>query len=250
MKKNKMMRVAGALMVVTLLTLSIVSGTFAKYVTSDSESGSARVAKFGVDVVASGTLFDKTYKAATNNGPGGEGAEDTNDTALTVESSTNVVAPGTKNADGLALSITGTPEVDVQVAINVTVNNDVVLKANNALPDKTTGNSATFDNKKDYYPVVYTLKKGTEVLKSGNLTDIKTKLESYAGRYDAGTNLTNTIGNLTLTWEWDFDNEGAGTYDKQDTLLGDLAAGTATVDSSLYNINAGVEITLSVTQID
>lgn len=247
MKKNKMMRIAGVLLIAVLLTMSVVSGTFAKYVTSDSVSDSARVAKFGVDVAASGKLFDQNYLATSDDTPAGTTPDGSDNTALTVESSTNVVAPGTKNTEGLTLSVTGTPEVDVQVAITVTVNNDIVLKANGTLPDKTTGGNETFNNASDYYPVVYTLKKGTEVLASGNLAAIKTKLESYAGRYDAGTNLANAFGELTLTWAWSY---GDGTYDKQDTLLGDLAAGTATVDSSLYNINAGVAITLSVTQID
>ena len=61
MKKSKSMRAAGALLVATLLSTSAVSGTYAKYVTSDSGSDTARVAKFGVVVAASGSLFSETY---------------------------------------------------------------------------------------------------------------------------------------------------------------------------------------------
>ena len=43
MKKNKMMRAASALMVATLLTTSVISGTFAKYVTSVNSSDWARI---------------------------------------------------------------------------------------------------------------------------------------------------------------------------------------------------------------
>ncbi|MBR6599807.1 MAG: hypothetical protein IKK88_05855, partial [Oscillospiraceae bacterium] len=72
MKKNNSMRAAGGLMIATMLTTSIVSGTYAKYVTSDSATDTARVAKFGVTVEASGSLFDTTYMSSEGgNKPGG-----------------------------------------------------------------------------------------------------------------------------------------------------------------------------------
>ena len=52
MKKNRMMRVASALLVAVLLTTCAISGTFAKYVTTESGSDFARVAKWGVNVEA------------------------------------------------------------------------------------------------------------------------------------------------------------------------------------------------------
>ncbi|MDE6767712.1 MAG: hypothetical protein K2J35_05915, partial [Eubacterium sp.] len=61
MKKNKMMRIASALLVLCLLTTCVISGTFAKYVTSNDGSDSARVAKFGVSVTVSGSTFAKEY---------------------------------------------------------------------------------------------------------------------------------------------------------------------------------------------
>ena len=57
MKKNKMMRTASGLLVATLLTTSMISGTFAKYTTQDEASDSARVAKWGVTALATGSLF-------------------------------------------------------------------------------------------------------------------------------------------------------------------------------------------------
>ena len=62
MKKNKMMRAASALLVAVLLTTSVISGTFAKYTTSDEGSDTARVAKWGVTVLAKDlTMFDTQY---------------------------------------------------------------------------------------------------------------------------------------------------------------------------------------------
>ncbi|MFR0985955.1 MAG: hypothetical protein ACLSFZ_04975 [Frisingicoccus sp.] len=45
MKKNRMMRLASSLLVLTLLTTCVISGTFAKYTTQAGGSDTARVAK-------------------------------------------------------------------------------------------------------------------------------------------------------------------------------------------------------------
>lgn len=266
MKKNKSMRAAGGLMIATLLSTSIVSGTYAKYVTSDSASDTARVAKFGVTVTASGSLFDKTY-LTTSNTPGGATADE-NGTVLSVESSgavnniENVVAPGTKNKDGITFAIAGTPEVDVQLDITVgDTLEEVFLKANPSLPDMTTGNATdTFNNATDYYPVKFTLTQSTKtdpLVDGGTLEQVKTTLTGLTARYDANTDLSKAVGTLKLTWEWDFDDaDDVGKYDKQDTLLGDLAAGTALApsveltDGTDYNLEEKIKIAISVTQID
>lgn len=57
MKKNRMLRMASALLILTLLTTSVIGGTFAKYVSEGSVSDTARVAKWGVEIKTSGTLY-------------------------------------------------------------------------------------------------------------------------------------------------------------------------------------------------
>ena len=264
MKKNKSMRLAGGLMIATMLSTSIVSGTYAKYVTSDNAEDSARVAKFGVTVTASGSLFDKTYMSVGGgNTPGGTTA-DTGDTTLTVESSNadNLVAPGTKNTEGITFVIAGTPEVDVKLDVVVDEVKEVFLNAKTDLPDMTTGKvDDKFDNTDDYYPVKFTLTQdtGTEVtlVNGGKLSDVEDALEKISRYINVSDkDLSETIGTLNLTWEWDFDASGVGTYDKQDTLLGDLAAGTTLVpDTTLtantdYCLDESIKISISVTQVD
>jgi len=62
MKKNVMMRVASALLVAVLMTTCAISGTFAKYTTSKTDSDSARVAKWGVSVdVVGASAFNTNY---------------------------------------------------------------------------------------------------------------------------------------------------------------------------------------------
>ena len=256
MKKNMMMRMASVLLIAVLMSTCAISGTFAKYVTSDSATDTARVAKFGVVVTAEGSLFSKTYvEQADGNVPG--------DADLTVRSSDEdkLVAPGTQNDEGITFEVTGTPEVSVSVSVVIENVSEVFLKANASLPDMTTGANDIFENDVDYYPVKFTLTqdKGLGVstlVDGGKLADVETALEALSATYGPNTDLAKEIGTLKLTWKWDFDNAGAGTYDKQDTLLGDLAAGTTLVPATTltpgtdYNLNTEIEIKITVTQID
>ena len=50
MKKNRMMRLASVLLVLTLLTTSVISGTFAKYTSTVTGSATATVAKWSFEV--------------------------------------------------------------------------------------------------------------------------------------------------------------------------------------------------------
>ena len=114
MKKNKMMRLASVLLVLCLLTTSVISGTFAKYVTTDAQYDTARVAKFGVVASLSGDLFGATYVGADDNSITTYGVND-GTVSSSVDGKDFVVAPGTENIKGLTLSITGTPEVATKV---------------------------------------------------------------------------------------------------------------------------------------
>lgn len=256
MKKNKMMRIASVLLIAVLLTASVISGTFAKYVTSDNTGDKARVAKFGVVVLGEGSLFAKSYLAADDNTPGEKASDGKEIEELTVETSNGdkLVAPGTKNDEGMTISVIGTPEVDVRVTIGISNVKDVFLAAANDLPDMTTGKDAYFSNDEDYHPIVFTLagsfvennwkaikdtvgfddltakEKGESI--SGSLETILSILEEVFddGIYvDANEDLSEVIGTLKLTWEWKFvQNENnpdkITDRDRKDTLLGDLAA--------------------------
>ena len=289
MKKNWTMRVALLMVALTLITSCFVSGTYAKYVTAGGANDTARVAKFGVIIESDGNLFADTYKTTANTP--GETTDTTAYTSLSVVSSAaaagpgtdvdNVVAPGTKNDDGVTISVTGTPEVAVNVALTVTAadgsafdatTDEIYLKAvsgNAAYKDMTTAAADdVFAPAADYYPVKFTLSvAGTTVVNAGTLSDVVTALGNLSTNYPANTNLGTVIGDIVLTWEWDFDDSGAGTYDKEDTLLGDLAADATltakTADKTAdpivwaaltagtdYNLTTGIAITITVTQID
>lgn len=240
MKKNKMMRLASVLLVAVLLSTSIISGTFAKYVTEGSASDQARVAKFGVVVSATGDLFSTTYKRVDDGNTPGTAETDhslttpnANGFSMTVESNEKVVAPGTKSTGtGLTFGVSGTPEVDVKVVLNFNAVKDVFLKKNAALPDMTKADyTGTFEVAEDeYHPIVFTLqgnylkaanigniqgldtsKKADEGKVSGTLAQIKAVFDALNGAdggiyVDANNDLATTIGSFNLTWEWIFED--------------------------------------------
>ena len=114
MKKNVMMRLASFLLVAVLISTSAISGTYAKYVTSEQGSDSARVAKWGVKVDVEGSTFANAY--ATDDKTLNADAQSRIGVNSVVSSgSVDVVAPGTKG-DMAAIAISGKPEVAVDVS--------------------------------------------------------------------------------------------------------------------------------------
>lgn len=122
MKKNRTLKLASGLLILCLITTCAISTTLAKYTTGDTASDTARVAKWGVEISTTGTLFSNAYTDAF--------AEADNNVATVLKSGvadafSKVVAPGTKNEVGVQFKLHGQPEVDFKVIAN---NNSVPAK--------------------------------------------------------------------------------------------------------------------------
>lgn len=271
MKKNVMMRLASFLLVAVLISTSAISGTYAKYVTKAESTDTARVAKWGVEVTSTSDMFNTTYATDDTTVTGINNSVETAPTGDGKE----LVAPGTTKED-VAFTITGTPEVAVNVSVKIdplgtnTEVKDVYLKKGTYTDYTksvlgTDGNPKyeTFELTEDYYPLKWTLKNGTKIVAEGKLSDIETYLEgtNVSNNYAPNTDLskidaaTDGTGDYTLSWTWDFERkDGEGKvidkFDAADTLLGNLAAGKATVDSSKYCLDVQYELSIAVTQID
>ena len=264
MKKNKMMRLASVLLVLTLLSTSVISGTFAKYVTEGSAGDSARVAKWGVVVDASGSLFgEKYYKYVqadtTNSNKISLSVEDSVTSAVSqnaVNNISNIVAPGTKNDTGITFAVSGTPEVDY--AVDGTFSYEDIWLAAGKYGVLVKTNKVTESNYVGYY---YKTSTGYALATAGDtFADITG--DWYTLRDKASTNAeyrplvwyrdstlmgplnqaafdmyikdtfdyTKEAGvsankSLTLTWEWPFDSTKSGHInDGADTILGNLMA--------------------------
>ena len=227
MKKNKMMRLASALLVLTLLTTCVISGTFAKYVTAHNATDTARVAKWGVEVsLAAYDLFDTEYaKNDTYASISGN--------AVVSSDTDNLLAPGTtKSLAGI--SITGQPEVAVRVSYDSTVTisgwavpgDDFYCPL--VLSFNYNGNISTLDGKA--FDSAADFK-----------TAIEERIDAYKTDYEANEVLGQINDDLSITWTWEYSSSAEN--DIKDTALGDqAAAGTAST------FKLALEVT--VTQID
>lgn len=254
MKKNVMMRVASVMLVMVLMTTSVISGTFAKYVTADNGSDSARVAKWNVTATVEGNLFSDSYK----NAPTTYTENETED-SITVQAEakgTNVVAPGTQNDEGMKITLTGTPEVDVKVEFKMEVVNGKEIKlAVGEYYNPTTGDAKdVFKVNEDYYPVVFTLSRDGNTLINGNVKAIQDYLTDNLNKtYEANTDLSKinsgTSGVYTLTWNWAFENPSSNdpAMDAADTYLGNAIAGGGATGATT---DIEVKFSVSATQID
>ena len=73
---------------------------------------------------------------------------------------------------------------------------------------------------------------------------MESKTDEYAPNTNLATILGGTTGTYTLTWAWVFEDG----HNKEDTLLGNIAAGIDTVANASTTINFAIAIT--ATQID
>ncbi len=216
-KRNKAMRLASALMVLALLTVCAVSGTFAKYVTSAESTDSARVAKWGFTTTSldlSG-LFTQTYDN-------------------TVSASADAIAPGTTGSDTFEFVFGGqsgitAPEVDYTFTVN-------------------TDGSSIGTNIKSNTNIKWKLDEG----EFGTWDDLIASIEALSG--DSSGTQTYKAGNLptefpaagkthTVTWKWVFNDETTAPTTGSDAI--DTAMGNA---GSLENVT--LKIKISATQLD
>ncbi len=126
MRTNKMMRMASVLTVLCLLSSCIISGTYAKYVTAENASDTARVAKWGVALQVEGDLYGAYYVGGEDEDshiPTATSDDDSITVAKNSSSEDNVVAPGTQNDSGFSFQLTGTPEVSSQITVEIAVQN-------------------------------------------------------------------------------------------------------------------------------
>ena len=228
MKKNVMMRVASLLMVCVLATTCGISGTFAKYVTADDGSDFARVAKFGVVIEAdSFDMFKANY----------------DDTVVSLGETDDLIAPGTEGEFG-SISITGTPEVtvDVDIVATVDVTGDWMIGSEFYCPVYVTIGADTFCGL-DYDSAALFA------------AAIKGALDGKSATYDPNTDLGSIYDTtaLDMSWVWHFEGNtegGTGHVDQtdvKDTILGDRSAAVVNPADAL-KISIAVEI--SVTQVD
>jgi len=244
MRKNKMMRIASALLVAVLLTTCAISGTFAKYVTSASGNDKARVAYWGwnqdTEMDLSG-LFTDTYLTDVDSGDNAD-----------------VIAPGTTAKETFKFAYVDynatvkAPEVDYNFEITVTETCDDLIKNNKNIKwylddEAMTGTALTWDQLVD---AIVKLSGATTVTETGDKHTATVK-------YDAGNVPAAFAVDMvhTISWQWVFDggsNEyavagqtGTGTDNKLTQDEYDTYMGNADVLA-----NCSITIEIVITQVD
>lgn len=255
MKKNKMMRLASALLVAVLLTTSAISGTFAKYVTTNTGADSARVAKWGVVITLAN---EETLKADDLKLFNTKYDSDTNATVVSadVKGDARVVAPGTKG--GMSFTVTGTPEVALRLDVEVEEANAIQLPIGTYdLPEGEFANVATsVETTSIYEPVKFYF--GTAPLaddaaaSSYNLTldGLKSALQNLSTAKDARLEPNKPLDTTYyIAWQWAYEGTftdgqfvdeapytNAKVVDFLDTFLGNEKS--ARVESLKFKVTA------------
>ena len=223
MRKNKMMRLASALLVAVLLTTCAISGTFAKYVTEVTATDNARVAHWGFEATDSSITFTDLFNETYTN-------------VKSSETGKNVIAPGTTGYGTFKF------DYDNDAAAPEVAYTFVVSTAGSSCAQEIQDN-------KNIIWYLNDVKAGT----NGTWSELMTAIEDLDGnvaQYDAGTLPTAFNANQTIkiSWEWLFEG-GSATYvvggntlnqDQYDTYMGNMDV--------LSNVT--LTITITATQVN
>lgn len=257
MEKNKMMRTAAGLLVVTVATSGVLFGTFAKYITTNSGSDSARVAKFGVTIQVNDDmgLFKTSYDT---------GSDDTSANTVVSANTDRKIAPGTKGS--MSFSITGKPEVATKLEAVVSNEKAVKLEAKSGEQykqykldaGKFAEKECTVTMQKDYEPIKWYF--GEQAITDNTqynmtLDDLKTTLEKLTTvRNDPNVELNKTY---YIGWKWDFESTSTGgtwSYDHASDAPYSGAAISDFLDTYLGDEETpqteSFDLKLTITQID
>lgn len=224
MKKNKMMRAASALMVATLLTASVISGTFAKYTTKAKGNDEARVATWGFTptTIELSDLFKEAYDT-------------------TVGSTVGVIAPGTTGSGTFSFTYAGrenAPEVAYTFEVSTEGSHcNADIKDNQNIKWKLdNGNWGTWDD----------LITAIEALDGNKIANGSLPANYYApGTLPAAFNQKAT-NEHTVEWKWIFDENASN---EEETIQNNDTNDTAMGNKSILDY-VNLAITITATQID
>lgn len=217
--KNKTLRLALLVLLLAVVTMSVISGTLAKYVESVTGTDTARVAKF--EYTLSGMTGDgdtKTlnlFDSVTDTGILGNLAND----------GKKLVAPGSEGS--INVELTNRSEVKISAGFTLTETNTnkipIVYKYNNA-----------------YYSSVIPANTEVTLHDGGTTATVTGDLSALAAAVGNATPVNqNATSTISLGWAWAFTGDGTAQSDASDTTLG--KAGTATVE---------LKVKCDVTQLD
>lgn len=217
-KNNKVYKFAALVLLLTMVTLILVSGTYSKYTSSIEGSDNVKVAKWSVLVnntdIASATTQELTFNLFDT-------INDTLDHNDEADVADNLIAPGVEGEFGI--EIVNQSEVTAKYAIDYTLTNTSNIPIEFSVDNGTTWKSAA----NDLDVTAYDHNDGSDTTKSTEL---------------AKGNGSKTV---TVKWRWAYEGASSSNFtstqtDETDTALG-IAAKEATKPE--VTVNAKVVVT-------
>lgn len=220
MRKNRMMRLASALLILTMVTTCAISGTFAKYVTEVTATDTARVARWGFTGEDADIAITNLFLNAYDNVTGAD---------------SDVIAPGTSNKATFVFEYSeGTTDVveKPEVAYSFVVDASA---------------SSCAQTIKDNANIKWAVLKTTE-LEAGEVPTgqwgtwqaMIDEINALDGDKNYDPDELPDMSNVeyTIAWKWDYSVDEAG--DIADTTMGNAG--------DLADVT--VQITITATQLD
>ena len=201
MRKNRMMRLASALLILTMVTTCAISGTFAKYTTTTTSVDSARVAKWGFNATTI-NITDLFAAAYTNvNSESGD-----------------VIAPGTEGKTTIQFAPQSGTTPEVAYAMSVVASSTKGI-AGNPIVDNNNIKWALY-------------KTGTaeDAITWGEFSELLTSITGLSEAKVEANNLPKLNDEYVVAWKWIFNTDDVA--DAVDTAMGN-AAGLAEIDLTI-----------------
>lgn len=158
MKNSTLRQITAAAVVAAIGSLCVAAGTYARYAAKATAADASRIAKWGVELSASGDLYGEQY------GENGtiEVYDETSKAAVrTASTGTDIIAPGTKHTGGLRFALGGTPEVKTQIDAVIKSENIYLKKGTYAIARQVPDGTVSTANYENMQPKLYYLSNGT-----------------------------------------------------------------------------------------
>jgi|GEM_PF-581897 len=232
MKKNLLARLGVLALAFTLVTSSLVAGTYSKYTSQVTGSDTAKVAKFAFSLKAGGTEYgnQSTSGSQTFNL---FSYTDSGVYANNTSSTKDLIAPGTTGT--MAYELDSTSQVAVKAILNLTQAQDGTGTIKVPI-------YYTFDTVDAADHTTTGTQRYSDVL---NDTGFKTLATMSTDMSAVAASLAPSDGNNAVTmkyvihWTWDFENGGANQTDSNDTTLGLATPNvTLTINTTVEQNNA------------
>lgn len=210
MKKNWILRAALLVLIITLVTWSLVSGTFAKYTETVSGTDSTKVANFAYTVEDANGLEMNSVSVANI------ALFDCVDDGVATVDGVKLIAPGTTGNFGLKVSNTSEVLVEASFALTLTDSSDTSIPV-----------YFTYDG--ENYADFYTAENATTAISGvtlvGTVADLAAVLSAEATEI-----AVNDYVDYSITWTWAFETTGTVQNNVSDTALGVKGTDTLTLE--------------------